>query len=236
VRAALLLATACGCGRIGFGALAAGSTGGDGNGGVPGDVAPPDACPPTVALMDDFIATTPGAIWTVKQTSDASVSQGGGAMTIAFASNVQTNTIAGLELAAPTSFADACAVVDLRAVPNQAALGAAAMIAIGTNIVNVRFLVIAGELQSLCDETANRIVHLDVRTYDATAHRYLRLRHASASGWFWEVSANGIAFTTLAADPCPPVATTNVLDLFAFADAGATNAGDGVYGRMTIFR
>jgi hypothetical protein len=243
VRLVVIAALACGCGRIFVDPLGAngdgGSIGGDGIGGMPGDVAPANACPTTIAFSDDFTSTTPLAMWTVQDSStDASVSQGAGALTIAFVPNAQNGAYAGLQLAATMSFSESCATVRLDMAPNQSANDATATFGIGPSVgsVNIRMEIGAGTLLSECEEGGNRRMRLDTRTYDPVAHRYLRIRNSGASGWFWEVSPDGTTFTTLANNPCTSVAPANVLALTGYLNPMTTNAGSCVFGPVTVYR
>jgi hypothetical protein len=228
---------ACGCGRIGFDLSAAETDGAQPDSAPssvpPGDAAPADACGTHIVLADAFDSATPGPQWSIAQDADASVSQGSGAMTIVFAPMVQQNVLAGYHLASATSFANACVTVDLATVPNPSS-NASVIFSVGSVNINVRFLEVGGSLQSLCESTSNSINHLDVRPYDPVAHRYLRLRNAGTVGWRWDVSSDGMGFTTVAANECAAVPTTNVLNLLAGATAGTSGDGDCRYASVSI--
>jgi hypothetical protein len=220
----------CACGRIGFAPLPT-QDGGDGSG-VSGDTAPANACGTNVVLSDTFSAAVTGAEWAVNQTADATVAQGSG-LTIAFAASIQNNVLAGYKLAATRSLANACVTVELSSIPSTTT-SAVVIFSIGSATQNVRLMEVAGELQSLCESGGNLINHLDVRPYDVNAHRFLRLRNAGATGWYWEASPDNITFTILAANACASVPTTNILNLLAGADSGTSSAGECVYDAVTI--
>jgi hypothetical protein len=222
---------ACACGRIGFAPLPT-QDGGDGSG-VSGEIAPANACGTNVVLSDTFSAPVTGTEWTVNQTADATVAQGSGLLTIAFAASVQNNVLAGYKLAATTNFANACVTVELSSIPSTTT-SAVVIFSIGSATQNVRLMEVVGELQSLCESGGNLINHLDGRPYDVNAHRFLRLRNAGATGWYWEASPDNITFTILAASACTSVATTNILNLLAGADSGTSSAGECVYDAVTI--
>jgi hypothetical protein len=218
----------CACGRIGFEQLPT-QDGGE----VSGDMAPTNACGTNVVLSDTFSTAVTGPEWTVNQTADATVAQGSGQLTIAFAATIQNNVLAGYKLAATRSFANACTTVELSAIPSTTT-SAVVIFSIGSATQNVRLMEVAGELQSLCESGGNLINHLDVRPYDVNAHRFLRLRNAGPTGWYWEASPDNITFTILAANACASVPTTNILNLLAGADSGTSGAGECVYDTVTI--
>jgi hypothetical protein len=140
--------------------------------------------------------------------------------------------LAGYQLAVPTSFADACVTVDLAAIPTTTT-NATVIFSVGSSNVNVRFMEVLGELQSLCESGSNSVDHLDIRAYDASAHRYLRLRN-SLGAWWWDVSPDNVTFTAVATNPCSAVPTTNLLNLLAGASAGTSGNGACTYGSVTI--
>jgi hypothetical protein len=240
---------ACSCGRFGFdlfgtqpgdgrsGDGGSGSSGGGGDGPNPipdgtfADIAPGNACGTNVMLSDTFSTTTTSTQWTVQQTGDATVTQGGGALTIAFASPIQQNVMAGYQLASTTSFANTCVTVELLSPP---ASSGSAVFSIGSVNVFVRMEVGGGSIVSICSQGSNRVDHLDIRPYDPVAQRYLRLR--AGNDWYWEASPDNVTYSTYAANPCPSVPNNNVLELWAYANANDVNDGNCKYGAVTIVK
>ncbi len=236
------------CGRIGFvpTGSAAGSSGDGGsrtsdgvigpNGSpdafVPFDVVPISACGPTIIMSDDFTSNTPGSQWTVTQSPDGPMLQGDGALRVTFTSPTQNIVNSSYVLASPASFSNGCATVEIGQTPNPST-SASVIFTIGTVNMFARFMVVAGQLQSICALTSNSVNHLDVRSYDPTAHRFLRLSEGG-NNWNWEVSPDGVTFTTLATNSCSAVSTTNVLSLIVAANSGTTNAGGVAFGTVAI--
>jgi hypothetical protein len=241
------------CGRIGF--LLTGSPGSSGDGGagtgdggagtgdgigsnggpdafVPWDVVPISACGPNIIVSDNFTSTTPGAQWTVMQSPDGMFSQGEGALRITFTSPTQNAVDSRYTLASPVSFANACATIEVGQIPN-ASTTATIDFTIGTVNMFARFQEAGGTLTSICALTSNSVNHLDTRTFDPIAHRFLRLSEGG-SNWSWQVSPDGVTFTTLATNSCSAVANSNVLGLWVLADPGTTNAGGVTFGTVAI--
>ena len=222
----------CACGRFGF--EPADLQSGDGAIG-PTDVAPVGACGATTVLADDFQATAASASWIVQQSAQSTVAQGAGTMRVTFVPTVQINTLDGYKQASVVDFTGTCSVVDVVGIPS-AGTAASVLFNIGTTSVNARFDVgtyAAGtSITSICAH-GNLIDHLDSRAYDPVAHRYLRLRNSGGT-WFWEVSADGATFTTVASSPCNYLPLGNVLSLWCAANANTSNVGTCTFGAVAI--
>src|SRR5258708_40303030 len=117
MRALVAACLAAGCGRIGFALPGDAGVSGDGDGGATGDgsdahAMPMGACPSTIALADDFVATTAGPQWTVLVGNGLTTSQGGGALKIAFATNVPASQTAGYQSKSTIDLTGACITVE----------------------------------------------------------------------------------------------------------------------------
>jgi len=229
----VIVTCACACGRLGF----APDPRADATDAslAPGDIAPPSVCGNTILLAEAFTASTPGPQWTVTQSTGITASQGGGTLRFTFGSTASPPEAAGYTLASPIDFTDTCTVIEMTRIPDPTTT-ALVVIQIGIGNPDLRFEELSGSLRSIYQMTSNSINHIDTRAHDPVAHRFLRLRNSGASSWYWEVSTDGVTFTTIASKTNSTVPVTNVLGLKASAVNTVTNAGACEFVQVTISR
>lgn len=223
---------ACACGRIGF---APGGLDGESDAAAATDdgVTSPSVCGNTILMSDLFTASTPNARWTVMQSAGITTSQGGGKMAIQFGATASAPETAGYTLASPIDLTDTCTVVEMTRVPDPA-MSTIVVIQVGIGNPDLRFEWLSGNLRAIYQMTSNSINHIDIRPYDAVAHRFLRLRNVGGSSWYWEASGDGAMFAMLASYTTSTVSPTNVLTVRAGAVNTVTNAGSCDVAQITI--
>jgi hypothetical protein len=190
-----------GCGRIGFDAAGA-------NNNVLGVDASSDAmdatsvgCPTTLALSDDFTSTSPLPFWTLfLDGANVTSSQGAGVLMLTFGAGLTPpGSGAGYTQTMAIDYSEACAIVELDALPNSGSTS----LFVGVSGAFVEFVFSAGVMS--CYGSTGGIG--DQRPWDPVAHKFLRLR-AHANAWYWDVSPDGVTYTTLATQS-PNTSTTN---------------------------
>ena len=238
VRLLVIAACAAGCGRFGFdvsgdgraddGVVADDGTLGASNGDVSTGI-----CPTTVAISDDFEDGTTAPIWTLLTGTNLSLTEAGGVMSVTFASNVPAGQTAGYAQTNPIDYTGACVIAELTEIP-AAASGAYVEMRIGIGPTNnVQFEVDQGLLHSVSHNGA-MIVRPDMRSWDLATQRFLRLRELGGT-WYWEVSAEGAIYTTVASVPRVLVSqTSTVLELFAGSFSAASAAGRTAFASISV--
>jgi hypothetical protein len=217
----LWLAALIGCGRVGFGSVT-GDGGDDGAGAtdaVDALVTNTGICPPTVALSDDFNASTMSPIWTEAIGTNMTIAQTGGFLEIAFgAGTTPSGTTSNYTQATAIDYTEACVTIELDMIPSTAAMGRMIFI-VGNSGAFVTFEEDSGTLYS------NRKGGLlDTRPYDAVAHKFLRLRHHTGT-WYWEASPDDVTYTAITSIAANIVPTPTTVSLQLAAVGGTQNGG-----------
>jgi hypothetical protein len=193
----LLLA---GCGRLGFGPLSGGDDvdpgDDDGDGGTStGDGGQRDAaidaftvtgCGATTIINDDFADSATGSQWTVVNTSTYVVTEATEAVTVTFPATAPSSTRAGYRQAASVSFINTCAIAEIISVPSGSP-NAYAYLRLGTPTLHVELVIENGMVIGRFDTGAQSGTSGSV-AYNASNHRFLRIRH-NGSNYNFEVAA-----------------------------------------------
>jgi hypothetical protein len=203
VRVGLLtLIAIAGCGRVGFDGLAAGGddvnpgngdgANGDGGGGQGDGGTTPDAlvvpnCGATVVIDDKFADMTRGSEWTAVNTSLYGVVEANDMVRVVFPGNATANTRAGYRQAATMSFTGTCAIAEISAVPSGSP-NAYAYLRLGTPTLNVEVVVENGMVIARFTNGGTSGQNGNV-AYNATNHRFLRIRSSTAGSYNFEVAA-----------------------------------------------
>ena len=200
--------------------------------GAPGDIAPPSACGTTVLVSDDFSSPSVGSEWTLTQAADLTMTQSDG-LNIAFGSSAAADETAGYKLNTELALKNACLVVEVSQIPDPTT-SALLQIIIGATSENVRFEEFEGNLRSIY-QSGNLQDHLDIRSYDGAAQRFLRLRNINGTMWDWEVSPDNVVYTTIASSATPSVPNTSGFSILAATTTVAIeNAGTCVYRSVSV--
>jgi hypothetical protein len=227
----LCLAAMIGCGRIGFGVIgapgdASGDDGGNGDA-VDALVTTSSVCPPTVAFSDDFNASTISAQWSTATGTNMTIAETGGYLELAFgAGTTPSGSTTSATQATAIDYTESCTVIEIDTIPDPTTMGQL-VFRVGDIGAGVDFLESKGTLTASGKNTS-----IGTYPYDPVAHRFLRLRH-HAGTWYWEISPDGVTFTSLGmATTFVPTPTTVQLQLIA--NGGTQNGGKVDYNSVVV--
>ncbi|HTL36045.1 MAG TPA: hypothetical protein VL326_23100 [Kofleriaceae bacterium] len=230
------------CGRIGFDGLGPGALLGDASGdgaGTNGDG--PDAtgssadCGSTLALSDDFVATTRGAQWLLTPNTGYTISQGGGDLSVAFAATVGASLAAGYTESATVDLTGGCVIVRPDMLPNTSTSAYSYVVmANAANTSGIGFEIQGGALKAIHYENSSAAALVKQAPFDPVAHKVLRLREAVGIFYF-DTSTDGASFTsfTMIADTLPPAALRMEIGA-STAGSSVNNGGTVLWGPVSI--
>jgi hypothetical protein len=201
-----------GCGRFGFdppgggddvhwgdgGGNGDGSGTGDGN--ITGDAAV-DAllspnCGTTVLINDDFGDDAMGAQWTAVSSAGYMVAENAGRVAVTFPANASANTRAGYRQTASVSLTSICGIIELVQIPNASSTGYA-YVRLGTPTLYVETFVQAGNIGARFDTGAQTGTIGGQQPFNATNHRFLRVRNTGGNSFTFDAGPSLTSFPTL---------------------------------------
>jgi hypothetical protein len=238
--AAIIVAVACGCGRIAFDPITSGGGGGSGplgdgaSAGDVTDVAPQPLCGSTVLLFDDFEDGVVAPEWTVMMGAGLTVSETGGFLQIQFAnSNVAMGLDAGYVTTAAFDFTGGCLDLELVSVPDPTQT-AQTIIEIhgptGRATLLAGFDMLSAEMTN---DTGEDNYYSTPLTYDAVAHRWLRIVENNGT-WFFQTAPDAATYTTFFSMPYVWSGQSSTLYLDASSGGGGTSLGQVQFGSVRI--
>ena len=234
MRLVVALCLACGCGRGDFSPIY-GDALGDGIGAgafdAPSGDAIAGACGTTIHLADDFEDGVTNPQWTVVSGNGLTVAETGGFLQITYANNVPASQTGGYRSAA-MDFTNTCIEVELVMAGNQTS-GAIAEVQLGAGQNRIYIDVFNGMVRT--EEQLGAAVFTGTPvTYDAVAHRWLRMREI-AQTWYFQASPDRASYTTLFSYPKEfGLQTACVLTLAAQSGSAVGNGGVVQFGSVTV--
>ena len=184
-----------------------GASGGDEGGGDGGDGGSPIGPCGTVDLLSEtFDAPRNRQIWDDYTSGDGTFATGTGALTL----TIDNTTYSTAELTSDHlhDLRGSSVAVEVTSVPITAP--AEGLFWLGPDSSNhARFMVRGGQLRAAYVLSGSELL-LSTSAYDATAHRWWRIRE-DAGVLFWEVSPDGSAYTTVAERPVTGLFSVNAV-------------------------
>jgi len=229
------LALQLGCGRIDFGARTSDARLAPTTADATTDSAAAGACGTTIALQDDFTATTAGPEWSHVSASDIVISQGGGTLVATFAATTAADESASYTQIMPIDFRGGCLTVKIVAVPDASVSAAYAFILMATGSVGVGFEPEVGTLAAMFYTDLSTATNVTVHAFDPVADELVRLRENGGT-YFWETSADGVTFVPYGSASATGVDASSLGVWIGAATntSTATNAGTASYGPLVV--
>lgn len=251
----MTLIAIAGCGRFGFGPIGGGDDvnpggddggdggggqgdggGGQGDGGTTPDAFSIAGCGPNVIIDDDFANGTIDSEWNAVTAAGWTVNETGGAMSVAFPANANSNTHAGYRQSTSDSFSGICAIAEITSVPSGSA-NAYAYLRLGTEVLKVE-LAIEGGMVIARFRNGGTSGNNGSVAYNPTNHRFLRIRETGGGNYRFEVGASltgtyqmlGLAGGAIVSSVSP-----SSLEVGGSTEANAaTNAGTATFERVLL--